>query len=269
MTIYIESFIIQNILINFCLLRLTYLTIKQKTSFFKMLLASIIGASFSVIAAVFLKDIVIMNIIKFLSAFLMILIAFKQTKKQFIFSYIMLFIFTYAMGGAITSLSGASYQTSFGVIISSKISLEAVSLFVIILTYIFELAVKHIKFKLKLNNLIYPITLCLNNNKIRINGFLDTGNLLKYNGEPVVIIDLSAYLKLTHENYINFLIKKSETATLNTVNGKNQIKIFKLDYIEIKINNKKKIIKDQYVAVNAGNSFKNTNYQALLTPGLI
>ena len=269
MTIYIESFVIQNILINFCLLRLTYLTIKQKTSFFRIFAASIVGAGFSVVAAMFLKDVFIMNILKFISAFLMIIVAFKQTKKQFLFSYIMLFFFTYAIGGAITSLSGTSYHTIFGVIISSKISLEAVALFVIILTYIFELVAKHIKFKMKLNNLIYPITLCLNNNKITINAFLDTGNLLKFNGEPVVIVDLNAYLKLARENYINFLIEKSENVLLNTVNGKKQIKIFKIDYLEINIDNAIKTIKNQYIAVNSANSFKNTNYQALLTPGLI
>ncbi len=269
MTIYIESFVIQNVLINLCLLRLIKVTLKQKTTIFKLIFASIIGAGFSVISAIYLKNYIALNIIKFLCAIIMLKCAFKLNYKQLIYNFILLFIFTYAFGGAVTSLSGASYYTNFGVIISSKISLEAVSLLIILVTYAFELVTKQIKFKIKSNSLIYPIKLYLNNKKIAINAYLDTGNLLKYNGEPVVIVDIHSYLKLANETYINFLLKKGETISLNTVAGRNNLKLFKIDKMEIKINHKTLSFTHQYIAVNEHGNFKNTNYQALLTPALL
>ena len=199
----------------------------------------------------------------------MLLLAFKQTKRQFVFNFILLFIYTFALGGAITSLAGSCYATGFGVIISSKISLEMVLGFVIVLTYLFELVAKHLKFKIKTNNLIYPLTLYFNNNKITINAFLDTGNFLKFNNQPVVIVDLLAYLKLTKENYINFVLNKANTVNLGTVAGKNCLKVFKIDLLDIKVDGKVKSFKDQYIAVNTSASFKHTNYQALITTGLI
>lgn len=269
MTIYIESFILQNLIINFCLLRLVKITVKPKTSFFRLMCASIVGALFSVVGAMFLTNNIMLNSLKFVCAVLMVLLAFKQTKRQFVFNFILLFIYTFALSGAITNLAGNCYATSFGVIISSKISLEMVLGFVIVLTYLFELVAKHLKFKIKTNNLIYPITLHFNNNKISINAFLDTGNFLKYNNQPVVIVDLAAYLKLTKKSYMNFVLSKAETVNLGTVTGKNSLKLFKIDLLDVKVDGKIKSFKNQYIAVNTMANFKNTNYQALITTGLI
>ena len=189
MTIYIESFLIQNILINFCLLRLVYLTTKSKTSTFKLVLSAIVGAIFSVVCAYLLTSNLIMNAIKLITSIAMIIIAFNVNFKQFLFNFILLFAYTYAVFGAIIALSSASYFTSFGVVTASKINLNLIAILVIVFSYIFELVCKHIKFKIKSNNLIYPITLIDNGNKVKIDAYLDTGNLLNVAGEPVIVVD--------------------------------------------------------------------------------
>lgn len=266
MEIYIESFIIQNILINFCLLKLVYLTTKSKTKFFSLLLSSIIGTISSVFVVIFLNNVLILNLCKLTTALIMIGIAFKQTKKQFAFNIILLFIYTYAFGGIITSLSSAVYYTSFGLVTTSKFSLELICIILIIFTYVFELVVKHIKLKISTNNLIYDLTLTQANKSIKVNAYMDTGNFINHNGKPVLLLDLDVFLKLTNSNLIEFYTKKSEEIKTKTVNGCNSLKIFKID--EIKFNNGKKIInlKNQIVAINSNNCFKNTNYQALLSP---
>ncbi len=266
MTIYIESFLLQNLLINFCLLRLVYLTTKSGTKFYKMLISSIFATFFSVLGAIFIKNVIILNIIKFLSAIIMIRVAFKCSKKQFVFNFILLFIYTYALGGIVTTFAGTSYLTSFGVVISSKINLNIVAICVITLSYIFELVVKHIKFKINTNNLIYPITLYKDKNKVKLFAYLDTGNLLNYNNSPVIVIDLNSYLKLTNKNLIDYFVTPGEYAKTATVNGNSKLKIEKIDKLEICVDGKNKIYNNQFVAVS--NSFKNTNYQALLNPSL-
>ena len=265
MTIYIETFLLQNILIDFCLLRLVLITSKSQSSFFRLLLASIISAGFSVITAMFIINNFMINLIKIVCAVAMIKIAFKQTKKQFIYNFILLFLFTYALGGAITSLTSSSYQTSFGMIMTSKVSLELISIIAIIITYIYELVVKNIKFKIKSNNLIYTIILKDHKTKLKLNAYLDTGNLLSYQGQPVLILDINAYLKLTRSNLINFYLSKTETISLGTVAGNDQLKLTKIDEVTIKINHEEKKFKNQYIAVST-NNFKQTNYQALLSP---
>ena len=265
MEIYVETFILQNILINFCLLKLVYLTTKSKTSFVRLLLASIVGTIPSAYAMLFLST-NMLNLVKVLTSLTMISIAYVQTAKQFFFNILLLFLFTYAFGGIITSLGSSTYYTSFGAIITSKFSLETICIIFIVFTYIFELIVKHLKLKITTNNLIYNLTITHLNKTIKINAYLDTGNFINYNGDPIIILDLETYLKLTNTNLINFLTTKTETVNTSTINGNNNLKVFKIDEIKIK-NGKKQIkLKNQMVAINTTNCFKNTNYQALLSP---
>ena len=265
MTIYIETFLIQNILINFCLLKLVNSTTKYQTTFFKLLLASIIGSSFSVLSAVFLTNNYLLNIIKFICAITMLKLAFKITKKQFITCFILLFAYTYALGGAIISLSSSSYITSFGLVISSKFNLTIICLLVILITYLIDMVAKHQKIRLKTNNYIYPVELEFNNNKIKINAYLDSGNLLQFEQKPVIILDLNVFLKLSKTDLINYYLNNTNKIQTNTVTGSQNLKLFKIDKITIFATEKIEI-ENQYIAINTNNSFKNTNYQALLSP---
>lgn len=199
----------------------------------------------------------------------MILIAFKQNRKGIIASFITLFLYTYALGGFITTLSSTTYQTSFGVVMSCKINLYLICMIIIAITYIFELVAKHIKFKLKTNNLIYKLTLKQNNEHLTINAFMDTGNLLNIEGKPVIILDLNCFLKLNKSNLLNFYLSKSEEIKTQTVTGNNNLKIFQIDELNVNYENKKIKIEKPYIAVNTTDSFKNCNYQALLSPAIL
>lgn len=266
MTIYIEEFLIQNIIINFCILRLLYISTRYKTQNCRLVLSSILGAVFSVISAMFLSNIVYVNIIKLVCSLLMILIAFNVNFKQFIFSYILLFIYTHALGGAMMSFASNTYFSSSGIIMQSKVSLEIVTLIIIGLTYIFELSLKHTKNKILNNNFIFKIQLKLGKKILKIKAFIDTGNNLSFNGQSVVILDNTCFLKLIDLNY--FASKNKIRISTNTITGKKNLDLFLID--EIKIFSKKtKIIKNQYIAVDKMNSFSHTDYQALLSPAII
>ena len=266
MEIYIEIFLLENILINFCLIKLIHSTTKNKTKFLKMLIASIVGSISSIFSIFYLNNNLILNIVKLLTALSMILVAFKQTKKQFITNTILLFLYTYAFGGLITNLGSSTHYTSFGTFITNKFSLEIICLLIIVSTYIFDLVLRHIKLKIQTNNLIYKIKLTQGNKSININAYLDTGNFINHNGKPVLILDLNTYLKLTKINLVQFLSKKTETINTTTVNGNNALKLFTIDKVEILNQKYKKEIKNQLIAINLTNCFKNTNYEALLSP---
>ena len=263
MTIYIESFLIQNALINFCLLRLIYLTTKPKTKNLKLFFASVLGAVLSAIAVIF-NGSTVGIMFKILTPVAMLAIAFRQRKKQYIFNFALFYLFGFAFAGMLAVVGNKIDNLN-----SNFSSFEALTIVAIIFSYIFEFVVAKIKYKIKTNNLIYPITLSLNKRKIKINAFLDTGNLLSYNSRPVVVVDLKSYLELTKTDLINFYLEKGEQISLNTVAGSNSVKIFKLDEMAVEINGKIKTFKNQYIAVNTLNIFKSSNYQALINPEMI
>lgn len=266
MTIYIEDFLLQNIIINFCLLRLVYISTKYRTKNYKLLLSSIIGAVFSSISAKFVSDMLVTNIIKILCSFLMILFSFNLSKKQFIYSYILLFIYTYALGGVMIGFASNSYFSSNGIIMQSKFSLEIITLLIVSFTYIFEISLKHTKNKILNSNFIYNIQIKSGKRTLKIKAFIDTGNNLSFNGKSVMVLDNSCFLKLIDLTYFT---SKTQSIKTSTVSGSKTLTLFMLDEIKIFSNKKTKIIKNQYIAIDNMNSFHNTDYQALLSPAMI
>lgn len=266
MEIYVEIFLLENLLINFCLLKLIHSTTKSQTSFLKLFLSSFFGATISVFVIYFLSSNLILNIAKFITATLMILIGFKQSKKQFTINTILLFLFTYTLGGLIINLNSKTYITPFNFILTSNYSLEIICLIIIIATYIFDLICRHLKLNIKTNNLIYNLILTQNENTIKINAYLDTGNFLNHNGQPVLLLDISAFLKLTNQNLIDFYLTKTEQLSAGTITGTNNLKIFKIDKIKIQNKNTNIELKNPTIAINTTSSFKHKNYQALLSP---
>jgi len=267
MSIFIEDFLLQNILINYCLLRLVELTTKSKTKFIRLFFASLIGGLISVFVAVIIKNNVLINITKLICGLIVVFVAFKTKLKGFLFNFILLFLYTYALGGSVMGLSGAVYNTNFGVVMQSKVSLEMVCLIVIAVTYVFQLVAKHLKQKLKSNNYIYELTLYLGKNAITINAFLDSGNMLTHNGEPVVILNLQSYMELTKTNLVNYYLANLKVIKTSTVCGNENLKLFIADKIVIKNGKHSKVIKHQQIAVT--NNFKADNYSALISPALI
>lgn len=198
----------------------------------------------------------------------MIAIGFKTKKKQFISCLIMLFLYTYALSGAVISLSSTNYFTNFGIITSCNVDLNIICLLIIAFTYVIEKVTKHIKFNIKTNNLIFSINLTQGNKMLRIPAYLDTGNMLNYNGQPIIVLDLEIYLRLSNLNLIDFLLNCTNKTETSTVSGKNNLKLIKIDRIEITNNRHKYTFTNQYVAINQNNIFKHTNYKALLPVGL-
>ncbi len=267
MEIYIEDFLIQNTIINLCLLRLVQITTKTKSNTFKLMLASVVGAAFSSIAASALTNSIAINLLKLVCAIFMIKICFKGCFKQFITHFALLFAYTFALCGAVILVCQNAKFVHFG-IATNNINLWFVMLGCLVFSYLFEFVAKHIKLKMQLNNLVYEVKLTNKNNSLKINAYLDTGNMLNIEGKPVLILDLTSYLTLTKQTYLDYVLKPPNTADLQlqTVAGSASLKLDVLDNVEIYINGQKKIFKNQIVAINNVDKFSSTNYQALLSP---
>lgn len=266
MEIYVEIFLLQNTLINFCLLKLIYLTTKSKTNFIRLFFASFLCALPNLIVIQIINNTLFLNLIKLTTAIMMISLAYKQNLKQFIFNFILLFLYTYAFLGIVLTISSSTHLMASGAVISNNFKLETICFIFLICTYILEYVVKHIKLKINTNNLIYNITLTHKNRTIKTTAYLDTGNFLNQNGKPILVLNLNTYLNLTHTNLISFYATKSDTIQSSTINSNGQLKLFKIDKLIINNTNFNEEIIEPLVAVSANNCFKNTNYDALLSP---
>ena len=92
--------------------------------------------------------------------------------------------------------------------------------------------------------------------------------MLTIDGKPVMILDLSSYLKLTNKTYIDYVLNppNSPNLNLNTVAGATNLKLVTLSKMQISLNGKTKEILSPIVAINSSNKFNSTNYQALISP---
>lgn len=270
MDMYIEDFLIQNCLINLCLLKLVKTTTKHATNTFKLLLASLFGTIISILTAKLLTNILICNILKFLGYMLMLKICFKTTFKQFLTELILLLLYSFAFYGLTIVLNKNYVLTDYGILTEQKINMWTMLSICLIASHIFELVAKHIKYKLKTNNLIYSVNLKIKQNTISVNAFLDTGNMLTINNQPVLILDLSSFLQLSKQSYIDYILAKHpQNLQVATVTGKSNLKLYVLDNLQINIDGKVKEFQNPIVAVNDCDKFKQSNYQALLSPAFL
>lgn len=266
MEIYIEDFLIQNFIINFCLLRLVFLTTKNNTSIFRLFLSATLGAGFSVISAITLNNIVVINILKFLCSTIMIATAFKSNLKEYIINFLLFFAYTYAFGGAILSSANQTAKTNFGIAVLPKFNLYLITLILIGLTYLLEFVSKHIKNKILTNKYVYEISILSNKQSINLNAYLDSGNLMKINGKPVIVIDFNTYLKITNSNPVDFYIKNINKVSTNTITSKKQLPLIELEYVEIKLKNKVIKLNNQPAILTNNQAFISSNYKVLLSP---
>ena len=269
MTLYVEYFLIQTCIINFCILKLIKTTTKHSSSFFKFVIASFIGSLIHTISIQILQNKLVLNVLEFMSVIVMLKISFKTNIKSFIYDLILTYIFSFSLYGFSLTLNSQTYYTSFGTVTTCKFGVDSICLIIIIGSYIYDLVLKHIKLKINNNSLIYSIKLTHAMRNVTTQAFLDTGNCLNFNGNPVVVLDLNTFLDLYNSDLISFLSSKSDTISTSTVNSQNSLKLFKIDKIEIKNKNQTLTHLNQYVAVNCSNCFKNSEYKALISPSLI
>ncbi len=261
MDLYIEEFLIESSVIYFCLLRLIKISTKTNTTNFKLILASLIGAGINSIALMNANNLLVYNLIKVIIGITIIKIAFKTNFKQFFVDLILLMLFSYSFTGLIYSISTNKQFMSNNLIILNNLNPTMIAIILITLTYIYELVLKSIKFNFQKNSLIYELELFKDNKSIKINAYLDTGNLLSIDGKGIIVLDLDTFCKLTNKTKIDIILDKN-LITTQTVTSNNTMSVFEIDKITLE----GKEITSNYIAVDTNSVFKDKNYKALLSP---
>lgn len=209
MTIYIDVIIIENLIMNYIILYATGLISKNKISYFRIFLASSIGAIYA-ITEYMLKIGVYSNIIvKTLLAIIMVVVAFcPQNVKKLCKQLVLFYLTTFTFGGVATYLIYVLKPQNIiiknGMFVGSYV-LKVIFIGAIVGTIILITAFKFAKNKITKKDMFCKVKIVLNGKELILNTMVDTGNLLKepITGSSVVVVERTSLYDILPKEILN------------------------------------------------------------------
>jgi stage II sporulation protein GA (sporulation sigma-E factor processing peptidase) len=260
MEVYIEYVVLDNLIINYVLLKLTSFTLKLNSKTICCFFSSLIGTIFAVLMP-FLKleifnvyENVVLFLIKMLLGFVMVLLIKKPNNLLNLLTAFFLFLtYTFVMGGMCFGLMYLlNLETTFSGVLLYGFEIP-VSIFILLglmyLKILFGL-IKIVKRKINYSNFYYDVKFVSNHKTIYVSGFLDSGNQVKVDDSSVLIINYKTLIKLfPNLNLQNLLtgrlnevgLPSATMVNITTANGKSKMLTFVLDEVQI-IDNKNKVL---------------------------
>ena len=260
MTVYIEYVIIDNLVIDYLLLKATFaittITVLRRRLFF----CAFLGAAIALIYPLIESHQLILTSVKILSGCLIVLLAAKYNSIKSYFINLIVFV-------SLTFLTGGAIIGGFNVLGLNYSSEYSVALIFIPAYLLIRGATQVVKFIYKRKNIaafLYKTELVLGGKSITVNGFMDTGNGLYDGDSPVVICKSSVFNKLLDGSNLKLKIKKIR---INTLNGEKYYPTVKLDKIKIYILDKVNIYNNVSLSIVKGEVGE--GYDLILHPALM
>lgn len=260
MTVYIEYVILDNVVIDYFLLKAAHkiggVTAKNSRTLF----VSFLGAAVALTVPLLQNAPVVLFAVKILSGFLLVALSasFRSAKEYFLTAAAFLLV-TFLTGGALTALFDA-----FEIPNSSEISVALVFLPALAVIKAVTAAIKVIYRRKTVRAFLYNITLSLNGNNVEAAGFLDTGNGVYDGDSPVIFCDKRLARRLIFSP--NFKPAPLKRLSVSTVNGEEYKLCFRIDRLVIYTDDLPNIFNNVTVCV-ASEGF-GTGYDVILHPAL-
>lgn len=211
MTIYVDVVLIENLIMNYIILFATGLILKVKIKHVRLILSSLLGAIYSIVAYGGFLQIYSSFILKIILSVIIVYIAYnpqsvKKLCKELLFFYLTSFVFGGAAFALIYIVKPQEILMKNGLFLGTyplkTVILAAIVAFVVIIT-----AFTIIKSKFTKKDIIYEIEVKLNNKIIKANALIDTGNMLKepITNTPVVVIEHTLLYECIPKEILNHL----------------------------------------------------------------
>lgn len=211
MTIYVDVVLIENLIMNYIILLATGLILKIKIKHIRLILGSLLGAIYTIVAYTGFLKIYSSFILKIILSVIIVYIAYypqsvKKLCKELLFFYLTSFVFGGAAFALIYIVKPQDILMKNGLFLGTyplkTVILAAIVAFVIIIT-----AFKIIKSKMTKKDMICKIEVKLNNKIIQTKALIDTGNMLKepITNTPVVVIERSLLYDSMPKEILNHL----------------------------------------------------------------
>lgn len=226
MKIYLDLLFFLNFGFDFLLLLAVSIILRRNVKIFRIVLGGLVGG-FSIFVLFLKINSLELFILKILISIIMILIVFSYKNIQyFMKNFFFLYSASMILGGFLYFLNiEFSYKQEGLVFYHDGLSINFIFLIIFSPIILYIYIRQGINLKNNFSN-YYKVNLYLDKKKIRLNGFLDTGNKLQdpYSGKPIVIVN-EKILKKNNYNY--FLVP------IKTVHEESMMKCIKIDELEI------------------------------------
>ena len=295
MTIYIDVVLFENLIMNYIILFTTSQILKIKPKHIRIILASLLGAIYSIIGYMNILDIYSKIPLKILLSIIIVHVAFnpqtvKKMWKYILFFYLVSFVFGGAAFSLIYIVKPQEILMKNGLFLGTyplKIAILGAIVAFTIITIVFKLA----KNKIYKKDLLCKMEICINNKKIETKTMVDTGNMLKepITNMPVVVVEHVLLYECIPKEILNNLeniiggdfsnisektkreyISKLKLIPFSSLGKQNGMLIgIKPDYIKIKTEEKENKIENVIIGIYNKSLTKKGEYQALIGMELI
>ena len=195
MTIYIDVVFIENLIMNYIILFATSIIIKVKVKHIRLILASSLGAIYSIIAYMSILEMYSSVILKIILSVIIVYIAYNPQNVKNMWKYLVIFYMTsFVFGGAAFALiyivKPQDILMKNGLFLGTyplkTIILGTIVAFVVIVT-----SFKLVKSKISKKDMFCTIKININKVEIETKTMIDTGNLLKepISNTPVIVVE--------------------------------------------------------------------------------
>ena len=211
MTIYVDVVLIENLIMNYIILLATGLILKTKLKHLRLIIASLLGAVYSIVAYINFLEIYSNFFLKILLSVIIVYIAFNpQTMKKMWKSLLIFYLTSFVFGGAAFALiyiiRPQDILIKNGLFLGTyplkTVILAAIVAFIVIIT-----AFTIVKTKVTKKDMFCNIEIKLNGKILKTKALIDSGNMLKepITNTPVVVIERSLLYEYLPKEILNHL----------------------------------------------------------------
>lgn len=290
MTIYIDIVLIENLIMNYIILFTTAVVLKIKVNHIRLILASLLGGGYSIIAYMGIIKVYSSIILKIILSVLIIYIAFnpqniKKMCKDLLLFYLISFVFGGAAFALIYIIKPQNILMKNGLFLGTY-PLKTVMLGAIIAFCIIIGAFAIIKNKISKKDMFCEIEILINQKKIKTKAMIDTGNMLKepITNVPVIVVEHILLYSCIPKEILNNLkeimggdfknipcaiqekyISKLKLIPFSSLGKQNGMLIgIRPEYVKIITDEQEKINKNVIIGIYEKSLTKKGEYQALI-----
>ena len=195
MTIYIDIVLIENLLMNYIILFATGVILKIPIKHVRLILASFVGAIYTIIAYISGLKIYSNFFLKLILSVIIIYIAFNPNQLKKLLKYTLMFYLTsFVFGGAAFALiyivKPQEILENNGLVLNSN-SLKVIFISAIIAFIVVIIGFKIVKNKISAKDMYCDLKIKINDKNIETKAMIDTGNFLKepITNTPVIVVE--------------------------------------------------------------------------------
>lgn len=224
MTVYVEYVLIDNLVIDYLLLKATFSLTAIKVGKGRLLFCAFLGALIALLYPLLENYPLIFTPIKVFSGLLLVLLAhnFKSIRSYFI-NAVVFFCYTFIVGGALMGI-----YSLFNVDYSSEISIALIIIPVYLLIKGLMAVITYLYRKKDVACFTVDCVVVLKGKEMALRGFYDTGNGVYDGDSPVVFCDKKTFTALVGDNLISLKLKKINVYTVNESGANFAVKLERL-----------------------------------------